>query len=232
MMRANLDYREPHVAKRKSPKIGKPRPSPTGGQGKRGKKAKEQPESRIAFELEDDAEALFLQEVDGMSAGETDEDFGEQLAQFADSWPGGSSRGEQPWADGGRGERRGSRGGGGSRGSSAKGGSKGRSTAKVKGSEALPLIEIDLHHHSRAEAEQLLVRRLEELRSLHRAIRVRIITGKGRRSADGQGVLVRTIHSFVSSRFQNDIQTIQPCPSTSTIDGRPIRGYFDVTFRF
>lgn len=169
-----------------------------------------------------------------MSAGAIDEDFGEQLAQFADSWPGDSSRDsgrdDQPWADGGWGERRGKgkKCSGDSRGS----GTRSRSTAKAKGSEALPLIEIDLHHHSRAEAEQLLVRRFEELRSLHRAIKVRIITGKGRRSADGQGVLVRTIHSFVSSRFRNDIEAIQPCPSTSTVDGRPIRGFFDVTLRF
>lgn len=173
--------------RRKPGNIGKPRPSPT-----RGRRAKDddRPKSGVMFELEDDAEALFLKEFEGLTR--------EAAEEFA----------EQP---------------------KARPVPKGRSKKKA----APPLmVEIDLHHHTREQAEQALSRRLEELRSLHHEVKVRIITGKGRRSKDGKGVLVRTIHSFVVSRFKADIASIQPCPSDSTVDGRPVRGYFDVVFKF
>lgn len=225
--------------RRKPPNIGKPRPTPSPSPKKSGDK---KAGSRVVFELEDDAESLFLQEFEGLGH---QSGLGQSLADLQSTFDAdrfydededelelrarkkakaqekakaqAKARAKQKKLDR-------------SGGSSSHSGSK--SSYKGKKSEPLPEIEIDLHHHSQDEAKQRITHRLAELKALHHRVKVRVITGKGRRSKDGKGVLVRTIHSFVSTKFSKDIESIQPCPSDSTIDGRPIRGYFDVVFKF
>lgn len=212
--------------RRKPPIIGKPRPTPSPS--KKGKGAggdSPRPKSGVSFELEADAESLFLKEFEGLGFWDEGISDGDAFDDWADSEPWLKPK-KKPGAKGSG--AKGSKGSGGAKSTKGSNGSKG--TGK-KGA-ALASTEIDLHHHTKDEAEQALNRLILELKAKHKRVKLRIITGKGHRSKDGKGVLVRTIHSFVSDRFSQAIETIQPCPSASTIDGQPIRGYFDVVFKF
>ncbi|RZA23622.1 MAG: hypothetical protein EOP10_12240 [Proteobacteria bacterium] len=93
------------------------------------------------------------------------------------------------------------------------------------------IIEIDLHGLTVEEAE----RRVIELTSLFpfdgEARTYKVITGKGRHSSGGQGVLIREIYLFVKARFGLHIVTIEESPDAVRIGGVALRGHFHVTLK-
>jgi DNA-nicking Smr family endonuclease len=93
-------------------------------------------------------------------------------------------------------------------------------------------IEIDLHGLNLTEAKAECDSRLSGVVNSTRAgIKVRIITGKGRHSQGGEGTLIKHIYSHVLKCWSSQIKKIDEDPDLLRIDGLPIRGHFDVTFK-
>jgi len=99
--------------------------------------------------------------------------------------------------------------------------------AKNRETRSGPVV-IDLHGHTVDEAKAEVDREIGRL-SLVRGqrVHVRIITGKGRHS-QGEGVLPRAIHDYVSQRFARIIDKIDESPADLVLGELPMRGHFDV----
>lgn len=94
-------------------------------------------------------------------------------------------------------------------------------------------FEIDLHGQNLSEAiysvDQFL-RELQKRRSLP-VVRCKIITGKGKHSGLGGGILAGEIYDYVKKSFKKSIVHIDSAPMDSTINGIPLRGYFMVRLK-
>lgn len=91
-------------------------------------------------------------------------------------------------------------------------------------------LTIDLHGLTIPEA----LRRVDEVLAQlppGQTTTLRIITGKGRHSAGGSPVLAAPVHHHIRSTRAGEILRIDDSPHAVTIDGRPIRGHFDVVIR-
>lgn len=93
------------------------------------------------------------------------------------------------------------------------------------------VVEIDLHGLTLDDAE----RRVSELiaRFPHETEErtFKIITGKGRHSQSGRGVLIREIYVYVKHRFGPSIVKIEESPDAVRLGGEAIRGHFHVTLK-
>ena len=101
-----------------------------------------------------------------------------------------------------------------------------KSTSSKK---SLPEYKIDLHHRTLKEASCLLHKRLWEL--LHGddvAFKVKIVTGRGRHSKDGQFTMGDHAHGYVKNHFASHISFLEDSPSASLVNGIAVRGYFYV----
>ncbi len=93
-------------------------------------------------------------------------------------------------------------------------------------------IELDLHGKTLVEAQTAIDQKFNQVLSATSAnIRIRVITGKGRHSGPGGWVLAREIHDYVRRQYNELIQSIDPSPADSLINGLPLRGFFDVELR-
>lgn len=100
-----------------------------------------------------------------------------------------------------------------------------RRPAKVTGP-----TKLDLHHCTLPEARGRVDGLLGNLVATIKApVTVQIITGKGRHSGPGGGVLASEIHRHVCQRYAQYIVHIEDSPSDVVVGDLPIRGYFHVT---
>lgn len=101
-----------------------------------------------------------------------------------------------------------------------------------KNSRVRETHKIDLHGLTVQEAQSEVDRKINELARTHSGrFTLRIITGKGLHSPDGEGVLAREIWDYVHQRYQNSIESMDASPSDVKLAGRLVRGHFDVTFQ-
>ena len=109
----------------------------------------------------------------------------------------------------------------------------GKNQSKKSSESSGKILEIDLHGLHLSEAiysvDQFL-RDAQARRSLP-VVKCKIITGKGRHSGLGGGVLAGEIYEHVKKNFKKNIVHIDPAPMDSTIDGIPLRGSFLVTLK-
>lgn len=92
-------------------------------------------------------------------------------------------------------------------------------------------IEIDLHGLTVEEAERRVQELIAKFPYEAEARTFKIITGKGRHSRAGQGILIREIYLFVKHRFGPHIVRIEEAPDSVRIGGEAIRGHFHVTLK-
>jgi DNA-nicking Smr family endonuclease len=93
------------------------------------------------------------------------------------------------------------------------------------------VIEIDLHGLTVEEAERHLMDVVHRFDLASEPRTFKVITGKGRHSSNGQGVLIREIYQFVLSRFGPYILAIEESPDAVRIGGFALRGHFHVTLK-
>lgn len=91
---------------------------------------------------------------------------------------------------------------------------------------------IDLHGKTLDEAKAALRSLMNQLAKSGGEIELRVITGKGRNSGSGGGVLAREIYDFFKRSFSSDIVRIDTDPMDTMIGGLPLRGHFDALLRF
>lgn len=104
-----------------------------------------------------------------------------------------------------------------------------RQPAKASG-PAGAVHQLDLHHSTLPEARGRVDGLLGNLVAAIRGpVTVKIITGKGRHSGPGGGVLASEIHRYVSQKYASYIVSIEPSPSDVVVGELPIRGHFHVT---
>lgn len=91
---------------------------------------------------------------------------------------------------------------------------------------------LDLHRMTLAEAEYAVDRFVGDLLNASAGrggeVTVTIITGKGRHSGEGGGVLAKEIHHYVQRRYGRQIVAIEESPANLVIGELPIRGHFKV----
>lgn len=93
------------------------------------------------------------------------------------------------------------------------------------------IIEIDLHGSTVDEAERIVAAAIGRHESQHEVKTFKIITGKGRHSASGRGVLIRDIYLFVVHRYGPRIVRIEESPDAVRIGGQALRGHFHVSLK-
>lgn len=103
--------------------------------------------------------------------------------------------------------------------------------AEVSRSVGDELTQLDLHGMTVPEAEFYLRGYLDRLRQIPGLHRVKIITGKGRNSLKGQGVLAQRIHQFVVEIYGPWLDSIESSPHATQIGGMPLRGHFHMVIR-
>lgn len=91
-------------------------------------------------------------------------------------------------------------------------------------------IVLDLHGCTLAVAMKKLEGCIENILTQNRDAELKVITGKGIRSA-GPPVLARDAWEFVINRYHSRIARIDSCPADTLLGGIPIRGYFVVVFK-
>lgn len=96
---------------------------------------------------------------------------------------------------------------------------------------ASPIIEIDLHGMTLDEAERWVIQTITRHLSTVEKRTFKIITGKGRHSSSGRGVLIREIYLFVVHRYGPWIERIEESPDGVRLGGEAIRGHFHVTLK-
>ena len=92
---------------------------------------------------------------------------------------------------------------------------------------------IDLHGLTEGEAKTFLDREIYAnlSKSAMSSHSFKIITGKGKHSGPGGGVLVSEIHKYILLRYGPNIVRIDSSPAETMINGLPWRGYFSVTIK-
>ncbi|MBC7660216.1 MAG: Smr/MutS family protein [Chitinophagaceae bacterium] len=101
--------------------------------------------------------------------------------------------------------------------------------AKQRGSNVIQ--EIDLHGLTLEQAEREVAEAITRRSSLNEKRTFKIITGKGRHSSSGRGVLIREIYLFVVHRYGPWIEQIEESPDGVRLGGEAIRGHFHVTLK-
>ncbi len=91
---------------------------------------------------------------------------------------------------------------------------------------------IDLHGKTLDEAKAALRSLMTQLINSGGEVELRIITGKGRNSGSGGGVLAREIYDFFKRSFSSVIVKIDADPMDTLVGGLPLRGHFDALLRF
>ena len=92
-------------------------------------------------------------------------------------------------------------------------------------------IKIDLHGFLVSDALNLLRSRLSDLKRDRNQTVFRIVTGKGRHSEGGIGILVKEVYPALYKEFSGDFNFIDPDPGKDLLNGFPIRGYFRVKLK-
>lgn len=90
---------------------------------------------------------------------------------------------------------------------------------------------IDLHGLHLDQAMDLVREKIDLWLAGAQPFRVKIITGKGRHSVGGRGILSQEIHRYVLQRYRKDILSIEDSPDEIRLAGLPLRGHFYVSFR-
>lgn len=99
----------------------------------------------------------------------------------------------------------------------------------IKKTDVAELIHLDLHGLNLSEALAEVDRLFSKVTAgVKFEQRVRIITGKGRHSTTGEGVLVRSVYDHVKRQWSAFIKRIDSPPADDLIEGLPLRGHFDV----
>jgi DNA-nicking Smr family endonuclease len=104
----------------------------------------------------------------------------------------------------------------------------GNKTAPSRTSSTAGLRSIDLHGMTLDEAKSELRRIIAEISAIRGTHQLRIITGKGRHSGSGGGVLISEIHDFFARSFGRLVKRMDENPDKLRVSGKPIRGHFDV----
>jgi DNA-nicking Smr family endonuclease len=106
-------------------------------------------------------------------------------------------------------------------------------TPMVRTTSQEKVIEIDLHGKQLREACEHLSNFIEQQRKNGvKTLSLKVITGKGRHSQNGLSSLPAGVHDFVLKKYRDYIKEIQESPAAVKISGLPIRGHFDVKFKF
>lgn len=93
-------------------------------------------------------------------------------------------------------------------------------------------LKIDLHGLSLDEAKAELLRRVDGLIATGKGDwQLRVVTGKGRHSGPGGGVLVKGIYDFFLKNYRQYVVRIDSDPGESVLEGLPIRGHFDALLK-
>jgi DNA-nicking Smr family endonuclease len=92
-------------------------------------------------------------------------------------------------------------------------------------------IEIDLHGLTVDEAERWVIQVISRYPLASEKRTFKIITGKGRHSSSGRGVLIRELYLFVIHRYGPWIERIEESPDGVRLGGEAIRGHFHVTLK-
>ncbi len=92
-------------------------------------------------------------------------------------------------------------------------------------------LEIDLHGMILEDAERELRDFIDTHCQAGEEKTFKIITGKGRHSESGRGVLIREIYLFVKHRYGPRIVRIEESPDVVRIGGQALRGHFHVTLK-
>lgn len=93
-------------------------------------------------------------------------------------------------------------------------------------------ISVDLHGLTLSEAQNRLAKLLDTLLAGPRSeVEVMVITGKGRHSRAGGGVLAKEVHAYVSRYFSKYITRIDSSPGDVLLEGVPIRGHFTMMLK-
>ncbi len=90
---------------------------------------------------------------------------------------------------------------------------------------------IDLHGLHLEEAMAIVREKIDVWLLDGQPFKVKIITGKGKHSEGGRGILSQEIHRYVLQRYPRDIQDIEESPHQVRLWGMPLRGHFNVSFR-
>ena len=103
---------------------------------------------------------------------------------------------------------------------------------QTKGGKSGGGHSLDLHRLTLTEAESAVDRFLGDLlNGKGGEVTVTIITGKGRHSGEGGGVLSKEIHNYVKRKFGRQIVAIEESPAKLVVGELPIRGHFKVVLR-
>lgn len=92
-------------------------------------------------------------------------------------------------------------------------------------------VEIDLHGLNLEDAERRVAELISRYPCTNEERTFKIITGKGRHSQAGRGVLIREIYLFVRHRYGPQIVRIEESPDAVRLGGVAIRGHFHVTLK-
>ncbi|RZA12358.1 MAG: hypothetical protein EOP10_31530 [Proteobacteria bacterium] len=95
----------------------------------------------------------------------------------------------------------------------------------------LATVEIDLHGLTVEEAEREVTEAIARHQLSLEKRTFKIITGKGRHSSSGRGILIREIYLFVVHRYGPWIERIEESPDGVRLGGEAIRGHFHVTLK-
>lgn len=90
--------------------------------------------------------------------------------------------------------------------------------------------ELDLHSFTLAESQRRIDALFQQVISTQK-VRIRIITGKGRHSRDGENLLARDVHAYVVQKYQDWIVEIEQSPHEVLLGSLPIRGHFEVVLK-
>jgi hypothetical protein len=118
-----------------------------------------------------------------------------------------------------------------SRPSPGKGGASDPSSSTPSPGKGMRDHSLDLHRMTLVEAEAAVDRFLAPLLTGRGGeVTVTIVTGKGRHSGEGGGVLAKEIHGYVRRRYGAQIVAIEESPADLKVGGLPLRGHFKVVF--
>lgn len=93
------------------------------------------------------------------------------------------------------------------------------------------IIEIDLHGLTVEDGQRRVSEVIAHFPYDQESRTYKIITGKGRHSEGGRGVLIREIYLFVQHRYGPHIVRIEESPDRVRIGGEALRGHFHVTLK-
>ena len=105
--------------------------------------------------------------------------------------------------------------------------SKTRSATKKKAAFG-KAMKVDLHSLNVRQAKAQLDRLFNSTQFENPTKDFQIVTGKGRHSGPGGGILIKEIYYYVATHYKTRVQKIDSDPSKDLINGLPLRGFFYV----